>query len=126
MKMTKDEFLGIKGVSFIISNASLDKCKFPHGLTQRQKVATQKLILKIENEYQEKRREAILEYERKVEEGEIVDKTKEEKTLENAMGHPDNLSTQAARRMLIKRKMMSEEELSQAIIKWDNRRGGCV
>ena len=39
--------------------------------------------------------------------------------LEAAQGHPDNASTQAARRMLVKRGIMSESELAEKITEWD-------
>lgn len=74
---------------------------------------------RVENDYQNRRSEAIKEYYEKVKSGELIPKTKEEHTLEAAQGHPDNASTQAARRMLVKRGIMSESELEKQISIWD-------
>ncbi len=50
-----------------------------------------------------KEEEAIAQYYEAVKNGEIIPKTEIEKTIEKAQGHPDNESTQAARRMCAKR-----------------------
>ena len=55
-------------------------------------------------EYQEKRNAAIKEYERLVSIGEIEPKDRIQVLIERAKyGHPDNMSTQAARRVCKKR-----------------------
>lgn len=103
-KMTLDEFLGKKGLSFPVSDYLLDKMKFPHGLTERQQKKFEKDAAAHEEEYAKKRREATEEYHRLVAAGEILPKSRIEVTIEKAIhGHPDNDSTQAARRICDKR-----------------------
>lgn len=121
VKMDLDEYLGSKGLSSPMSNYALDKIKIPHGETYRQQ---QKRIKDTENaieEYSQRRNSAIEEYNSKVEAGEIVPRTTMERTLLKAQGHPDNASTQAARRLLVKRGFMSEMELNENIKKWDEK-----
>lgn len=119
VKMDLNEYLAKKGLSFISSDYMLDKMKLPKGETMRQRQQRLKEAERVENDYQNRRSEAIKEYYEKVKSGELIPKTKEEHTLEAAQGHPDNASTQAARRMLVKRGIMSESELAEKITEWD-------
>lgn len=117
-KMTLDEFLGKKELSFPVSDYLLDKMKFPHGLTERQRKKFEKDAAAHEEEYAKKRREAMEEYHRLVAAGEILPKSRIEVTIEKAIhGHPDNDSTQAARRVCEKRgidwRRMAEESSLQ-------------
>ena len=103
-RLTLDEYLAFNGVSSPISDYTLDKCRFPHGLSERQKKALGRDVLKHAAEYQEKRNAAIKEYERLVSIGEIEPKDRIQVIIERAKyGHPDNMSTQAARRVCKKR-----------------------
>lgn len=103
-RLTLDEYLGLHGVSSPISDYTLDKCRFPHGLSERQKRALQRDVQEHAAAYQEKRAAAIREYEHLVAVGEIVPKDRIQVTIERAkFGHPDNASTQAARRVCEKR-----------------------
>lgn len=119
VKMDLDEYLAKKGLSFIFSDYMLDKMKLPKGETMRQRQQRLKEADRVANDYQNRRSEAIKEYYEKVKSGELIPKTEEEHTLEAAQGHPDNASTQAARRMLVKRGIMSESELEKQISIWD-------
>ena len=102
-RMTLDEYLGSKGLSSPVSDFMIDKTKLPHGLTQRGKEKLRKEADKAANEYQEKRAATIKEYKRLVKEGKIVAPTSSEQLNKIAEGHPDNVSTQAAKRVLEKR-----------------------
>lgn len=103
-RLTLDEYLAFNGVFSPISDYTLDKCRFPHGLSERQKKALKRDVLKHAAEYQEKRNAAIKEYERLVSIGEIEPKDRIQVLIERAKyGHPDNMSTQAARRVCKKR-----------------------
>lgn len=103
-RLTLEEYLAFNGVSSPISDYTLDKCRFPHGLSERQKKALGRDVLKHAAEYQEKRNAAIKEYERLVSIGEIKPKDRIQVLIERAKyGHPDNMSTQAARRVCKKR-----------------------
>ena len=102
-RMTLDEYLGSKGLSSPVSDFMIDKTKLPHGLTQRGKEKLRKEADKAANEYQEKRAAAIKEYKKLVKEGKIVAPTSSEQLNKIAEGHPDNASTQAAKRVLEKR-----------------------
>ena len=102
--MTLEEYLAQQNLSMPISDFTLDKTRNPHGLTQRKRKALEEDTLKNAREYHAKREEAIKEFERKVQTGEIIEKTKEQKLIERARyGHPDNEQTQAARRVCEKR-----------------------
>ena len=102
-KMSLDEYLGLYGLSFPISDYWMDKTIFPHGLTSRQKKKFDKEGEKVEKEYFEKRQDCIKEYYQKVATGEIIEPTKIDKLIKTASGHNDNASVQAARRVLVKR-----------------------
>lgn len=102
-KITLEDYLFEKGVGFPVSDYMIDKSKIPHGLTKRQKEKLTSDAMREARDYQAERRKSIEEYNEKVRNGEIQDLTNFEKTLRTAGGHPDNASTQAARRMLKKR-----------------------
>lgn len=103
VKMSLDQFYAVNGCAFAVSEDSLDKCRFPHGRTLRQKKRDQKRSLEAGNTYYKKRQETRKLYEKLVGEGKIIPKTKTETLIEKANGHPDNESVQAARRMCEKR-----------------------
>ena len=71
--------------------------------TQRGKERFRNEAEKAEAEYQKRREQAKQEYKEKVRNGELRDKTTIERMIDRANGHPDNPSTQAARRMAEKR-----------------------
>ncbi len=121
VKMDLDEYLGLKGLSSPISNYSLDKTRIPKGETFRQRQQRIKDTERAIEDYSQRRNDAIEEYNTKVAEGKFIPKTQFERTLEKAQGHPDNESTQAARRLLVKRGFMSEQELNENIKKWDEK-----
>lgn len=98
-----DSFLAQRGLSEPISDYSLDKTRLPHGETARQKKKREAEGLRVAREYQQKRREAINEYNRRVEAGEFRAPTKIEEMQRTARGNPENASVQAARRALKKR-----------------------
>lgn len=101
-KITLEDYLFSKGVGFPVSGYMIDKLKIPHGQTRRQRDKMMKEAERAENEYQMKRQTAITEYNQKVANGEIVEPTHLERRIRKAHGHPDNASTQAARRLLAK------------------------
>ena len=102
--MTEQEYLDSKGVGDASSGWVLDKLRGNRQLgTQRGRERFYRERNKAEEEYQKKREQAKQEYKEKVKNGELRDKTKIERMIETANGHPDNPSTQAARRMAEKR-----------------------
>jgi len=110
-KMTQDEFLGMRGLSSPISDFMLDKMRHPHGLTLRQRKKLEKDAAEAARAYAERRQSAIAEYRVLVATGEIIEKPGIEATVERARhGHPDNASTQAARRVCEKRGIQWEED----------------
>lgn len=121
VKMDLDEYLGLKGLSSPISDFMLDKTRIPKGETFRQRQRRIKDTERAIEDYSQRRNDAIDEYNTKVAEGEFIPKTQFERTLKKAQGHPDNASVQAARRLLVKRGFMSEQELNQNIKKWDEK-----
>ncbi len=104
MKQSLNEFLAIRGLSLPISDYTLDKCRHPHPLTERQR---KKLVIdggRVSADYQQRRNAAIQEYDRLVAAGEIEPLTENEKMIQLARyGHPDNESTRAAQRACEKR-----------------------
>lgn len=101
-KTTLDEYLAKRGLSSIVCDYMIDKLVHPHGLTTRQRRKLEKNAAKAQAEYEKKRSAAIDEYHRKHAAGEIVEKSRKEQLIEKANGHPDNESTQAARRLCAK------------------------
>lgn len=101
--MTEDEFLALRGVGDAMSGYSVDKIRGNRQLkTQRGADRFEKTALTENANYQRARDEARAEYRRLVNQGTIRDKTPLERRLTSAHGHPDNQSTQAARRLLEK------------------------
>lgn len=104
-RMTLDEYLGRHGVGFQTAGTSLDKCRFPHGLSERQHRKMMQDNEAEENRYAKKRAECIEEYYFLVSQGKIKPKSRRECSMSRAkFGHPDNASVQAARRICDKRK----------------------
>ena len=83
--LSRNEFLGLQGLSFPISDYLEDK--------MRGNI----------DSYHDRRNKAIQEYDHLVASGKIKPPTRIQKSLKIAQGHPDNRSVQAARRMLAKR-----------------------
>jgi len=98
MKTTLDEYLGLQGLHFPVTDFMIDKCRLPHGQSLRQEKQMAKEVLKINREHSKKREVAIAEYKEKIASGEFIEKTIVERIIEAANGHPDNEKTQAARR----------------------------
>lgn len=121
LKMTLDEYLGSQGVGFPTSGYMLDKVRFPHGISKSMRRQIDDEFEKVEGEYAERRAQAKKEYEEKVTNGEIIPKTREEITIEKAQGDPLKESTQSARSMIIKRGIMTEEDLNNNILVWDKK-----
>lgn len=122
-KMTMDEYLGSQGVGFPTSGYVLDKVRFPNGISKSMRKQIDDEFEKKEQEYAKRREEARREYREKVDNGEIIPKTREEITIDHAQGDPFKESTQAARRMLVKKGIMTEEELNRNVKAWDERWG---
>jgi len=102
-RMTLADYLAKQGLSSPISDYMLDKMRIPHGNTLKQQKKLEIEASKAADEYQEKRANAIAEYRKKIESGEIVNKSLIEQMIEAANGHPDLESTQAARRRCAKK-----------------------
>lgn len=101
--MTEEEFLRLKGVGDLMSGYTVDKMRGNRQIkTQRGKERFEKEVKTAEESYQQKRQQAKAEYKKLIESGKIRDKTSIEKRITTAHGHPDNSSTQAARRLLEK------------------------
>ena len=102
--MDLDDFLGSKGLKDASSGYCLDKLRSNRQLrTDRGQKRFFKECETAEASYQEKREEAKREYQRLCEAGELRPLTSIERTIRTANGHPDNASTQAARRICLKR-----------------------
>lgn len=87
----------------ISSGYTVDKLRGNRALkTQRGQEKFEKEVLKANADYSSKRASARMEYKSLVSKGVIRDKTPTERRLTTAHGHPDNQSTQAARRLLAK------------------------
>lgn len=103
-KMSLEDYLASKGLSSLFSDFILDKLRSNRQLkTERGRKRFEDECTKHRIEYAEKRNTAINEYYKLVDQGKIVPKTLIEQTIERANGHPDNASTQAARRICEKR-----------------------
>lgn len=61
-RMTLDEYLGRHDVGFPCAGTSLDKCRFPHGLSKRQHQKMMKDNAVIEEQYSKKREKCTREY----------------------------------------------------------------
>lgn len=102
-RTTLDEFLAKRGLGSPVSDFMLDKQRLPHGQTARQQKAMLKEQQKNADAYASKRAQAKAEYNELLASGKIAEKSNTERLIERANGHPDNESTQAARRVLKKR-----------------------
>lgn len=102
--ITLDEYMALKGVADAMSGYSIDKLRGnkQFGLYGRGRDKLEKEVLASSDAYQKRREQARAEYKSLVESGKIRDKTPLEKRIVAAHGHPDNASTQAARRLLEK------------------------
>jgi len=102
--MTEEEFLRERGVAYAVSGAGIDRYGGANmtRMSDRQRKRTLSSINSLNDAYYEKREAARKEYQNLVASGKIRDKTRVERIIENAHGHPDNTSTQAARRMAAK------------------------
>ena len=102
--MNESDYLASKGLKDASSGWALDKLRGNrHVATARGRQRFNKEAENAEKEYQAKRNKAKAEYKKLVESGKLRPKTTVERMLEKAHGHPDNQSTQAARRMALKR-----------------------
>ena len=102
--MDEEEFLAKRGLRDASSGWTVDKVRGNRQIrTVRGKERFNKEYQKAENEYQAKRESAKAEYSKLVAQGKVRPKTSLERAFDKAHGHPDNASTQAARRMLAKR-----------------------
>lgn len=102
--ITEEEYLALKGVGDAMSGYTVDKLRGNKNLkTQKGQEAFNKATLNAGMSHQEAREAARAEYQKLIDSGKIRDKTAIEKTITKAHGHPDNASTQAARRMCEKR-----------------------
>ena len=101
--ITEDEFLRLKGVGDISSGYTVDKMRGNRALkTQRGQDKFANEVLKANKNYSKQRESARTEYKSLISQGIIRDKSPVERRLTTAHGHPDNKSTQAARRLLAK------------------------
>jgi hypothetical protein len=100
MRTTLDEFLGRRGLRAPMSYFLFDKLCPHYGMTQGAEKQFLKDADKAIVDYHSRRDAAIAEYGRLLSVGEITEKTAMERRIETANGHPDNESTQAARRIL--------------------------
>lgn len=103
--MTEDEFLALRGVGDAVSGIGIDRYAGANMLylsnKQRQKTLSD---INAQNDvYYANRAKAKAEYKMLVSQGKIVPKTAIEKTITAAHGNPILQSTQAARRMALKR-----------------------
>lgn len=101
--MTESEFMALRGVGDAMSGYTVDKLRGNRALgTYRGRARFDKEVSEAGASYQQAREAARAEYKRLVDSGAIRDKTPLERRLTTAHGHPDNESTQAARRLLEK------------------------
>lgn len=102
--MDLEDYLAKKEVAFASSGYCVDKLRSNRQLrTERGRRRFEKECAEAEKEYQERRKQAIEEYNALVESGQVRPLTSIERTIRKANGHPDNPSVQAARRMCEKR-----------------------
>lgn len=102
--MTEEEYLGIKGCGSVCCDYAIDKLRCNRDISSdRGKKRFQRECDEKSHEYHLLRESEKLNYDFLLSIGILRDKTPTEKSLCKAHGHPDNESTQAARRMLDKR-----------------------
>lgn len=102
-KQSLEQFLAARGLSSPFADYTLDKCRLPHGETARQRAKRLRDAERALGEYSARRQAAIAEYNAMVAARIVTPKTRTEILIDRANGHPDNESTQAARRMCAKR-----------------------
>lgn len=102
-KLTLKEYLAQRGLASPVDDFMIDKLKLPHGQSKYDERKMHENARKSRQEYHSRRNVAIQEYQEKVATGEIIEPTNLERYIKAAQGHPDNASTQAARRVLAKR-----------------------
>ena len=102
--MDESDYLASKGLKDASSGWVLDKLRGNRQVaTVRGRQRFNKEAENAEKEYQDKCNKAKEEYKKLVESGKLRPKTAVERMIEKAHGHPDNQSTQSARRMALKR-----------------------
>lgn len=102
--LSEKQFLNSKGLGDAMSGFCIDKLANNRQIrTVRGKKRFDAECDKAEAEYQERRAAAKAEYAALVSRGEVRPPTFLERALDAAKGHPDNSSTQAARRILAKK-----------------------
>lgn len=107
--MTLDEFLASRGLASPVDDFMIDKLKLPHGQSKYDERKMHENARKSSQEYHSMRNAAIKEYQEKVAAGEIIEPSLEERYIKKAMGNPDKQSVQAARRVLVKRGYIQNE-----------------
>lgn len=115
MKLSLDDYLGSKGLAYPVSDYMLDKTKIPRGLTSRQRAKFEKESRDEIEKYHHMRVAATKEYYERVAAGEIIPKTEMEKLQEIASGPKDSPRTQAAQRMIEKKKALQARKEADAI-----------
>lgn len=108
-RMTLDEFLASRGLASPVDDFMIDKLKLPHGQSKYDERKMHENARKSSQEYHSMRNAAIKEYQEKVAAGEIIEPSLEERYIKKAMGNPDKQSVQAARRVLVKRGYIQNE-----------------
>ena len=101
--LTLEEFLAQQGLRSPVDDFMIDKTKLPHGQSKYDERKMHENARKSSQEYHSKRNAAIQEYQEKIAAGEIIEPTNVERYIKAAQEHPNNASTQAARRVLAKR-----------------------
>lgn len=105
--------MGERELLFPVDGYMLDKMRIPNHTTLRKLEKMYKECKLSSDEYHAKRNAAIAEYNALVESGQIRDKTPLERRIEAANGHPDNESTQAARRILQKQGIIWDKNVTE-------------
>lgn len=103
IRLTLTEWLSLNGYSSPISDYTLDKCKFPNGLSKRDERKLEKESIEVAEAYSNKRRELQKEYCRLVEIGVILPLTTLETNICNCADNPELEKTKAAKRVLWKK-----------------------
>lgn len=99
--MTEEEFVNRR--ASVLSDYMTDKIRIPHGETLRQKKKRENEAMQSIAENAKKRQEARIEYRELVKKGKIKTPSNIMRLQQQARGHSDNPSVQAARRSLKKR-----------------------
>jgi len=121
--MSKDAYLGKHGVSGHYVDVGLQS---PGRISKRRSRAASKMWIKQSHEYGKEQALRSKEYDEKVKAGEIRPPSYMEQTIEKSLGHPDNRSVQAARRLVAKnaaKGIISKSHLARLEKQWkDNDR----